>query len=153
MDALCALPLLCSQEPVSPRGGLLLIWYPNFYTWSSSFCGCTPQLAGSGGQRAYIPGSQGTVTIGKIVLQQLPSPGPCTESRLKHTPIVWNRPVWLCRSFSLRGRHLVWHTFGGYWNTPQGWRMVVSVFSLSLGSPSLPYSLTPGHQYFLGRSL
>ena len=40
-------------------------------------------------KRTDIPELQGTVTIGKTVLGKPPTPGQCTDNRLKHSPSLF----------------------------------------------------------------
>lgn len=43
----------------------------------------------------YVPGSYGTVTPRETVLSRLPSPGHCSDSRLKHIPILSGKEAYL----------------------------------------------------------
>lgn len=95
--------------------------------------------------RACVPGSHGTLTIQGMVLGRLSLPGHCTDSRLKDTPSLCDRPTCLFRSFSLRDRLLVWYIPKGLLRCTVGMEAGDAIFALSL-------CLAPDRQYLPERN-
>ena len=116
VDTLCTFLLLCFREPVSLGRELLHIFGAQMFTSSvpvfvGATQGDTPQLTGSDGQ--WVLGDYNNRGDSSSSVTTTPQ-GTAKRAEWSTPPVfLWKRPIGLSWSFSLRGRLLVWHTFGG----------------------------------------
>lgn len=92
-------------------------------------------------QGTCISRSHGTTAVSKIVLGKISLPGHCTDNRLKHTSgHTKNRPIFLSRTFDLRGR--LWlDKFSLLYRYSQKWRLGNAIFVISLCIPTACWCL------------
>lgn len=83
MLSFCSPSAVLQSTSISRRGVLTHIWYPNFVAAAQ---GIPLDLLALVARGACVPWSHRNITIEETVLGRLPSPGLCTDSRLKHTP-------------------------------------------------------------------
>ena len=86
-------------------------------------------------RRACLSGFLSTETIRETFLGRLPPPGHGTDADWNTAPdFLWERPIYLSWSFSLRGRLHVYHTSRGYGGALRECRLghASSAFSIGL---------------------
>lgn len=123
--AFCS-PWLCPGVPGSPEGSFYMDLVPWFLWLLPRGFPLITRLWWPRG--AYVLGSHRMIRIGERVLDRLPPPGHCTDSRVKHTPSFSGRADLLV----LEGQAVVWHTPGASRSALREDRLVGAISAPSL---------------------